>query len=334
MKDRLLGCDWGTSSFRLRLVDTRSHRIIGEILSREGVASTFDAWQAGGNHENRDEFFRRQLKKQIDALSTQLSAGLDSVAIVISGMASSSIGMQELPYATLPFAVDGSGVSTRRFDALAGFPHEITLISGVRSQQDVMRGEETQLIGLVALLDASGYESREATFIFPGTHSKHLRVRNGQLTDFQTFMTGEVFHLMATHSILKTSVDTRDLPERADDLDAFKRGVKESVRSNVLNGLFTVRTNLLFNALDKKQNYFYLSGLLIGTEVKHFLEEDGQLVLCSGSNLYEFYRLALEGLNLSDRTTIVPPDLVDRAAVAGQIKIFQDQAATSSNPAE
>ncbi|MBC7922844.1 MAG: 2-dehydro-3-deoxygalactonokinase [Ferruginibacter sp.] len=330
MKEWLLCCDWGTSSFRLRLVDTRSHRTIGEVLSQQGVASTFDAWKAGGDHGEpaRSEFFQRQLKQQIDALSIQLSVRLDSVAVVISGMASSSLGMAEVPYATLPFAVDGSQVSIRRFAWREEFPHEITLVSGVRSQQDVMRGEETQLVGLVALLDASDDASGEAIFIFPGTHSKHLRVRNGQLIDFQTFMTGEVFHLMATHSILKTSVDIGDLTQRPDDAVAFKLGVKAAGRSPILNGLFTVRTNQLFNALDKPQNALYLSGLLIGTEIKYFSEiKSNQLVLCSGSNLYDFYRLALEELNLSDCTTTVPPDLIDRAATAGQIKIFRNQTA-------
>ena len=141
-------------------------------------------------------------------------------------------------------------------------------------------------------------------------------------------MTGELFNLMANHSILKDSVDssgTSDFSEN--NIDAFKLGLRESCSSNVLNGLFTVRTNQLFNRLSKQQNSFYLSGLLIGTEMKHLLEkENWQLVLCSGSNLSRYYKIAIEELHLTDRTDIVPSDLIDKAAITGQIRVFENQA--------
>ena len=75
----------------------------------------------------------------------------------------------------------------------------------------------------------------------------------------------------------------------------------------------------------KKQNAFYLSGLLIGEELNYLLENEHlPLILCSGSNLFEFYSRAIDELNLSARTTIVATDIVDKAAVAGQNLIFQE----------
>lgn len=179
MKNHLLCCDWGTSSFRLRLIDLSDHQIAGEVLSGEGIANTFNGWQveAGESGMVRGRFFRDYLKKQIDILSARLSFDLDGITIVISGMASSSIGMEEIPYENLPYATDGSRAGIRYFEAAADFSHEILLISGVKSELDAMRGEETQLVGLVNLAELSSLKNKDAIFIFPGTHSKHMYVK-------------------------------------------------------------------------------------------------------------------------------------------------------------
>ena len=192
MKTYLLGCDWGTSSFRLRLINRPDLQLLGEITSQEGVAATFTSWKTNGEKKgtSREQFFRLQLQQQINLLGDQLKINLDDIPVVISGMASSSIGMDELPYATLPFPTDGSLASIKRLDGQSYFLHDITLISGVRNHHDVMRGEETQLIGLLSLLDSLHYTIEDAILIFPGTHSKHIYIQNQQVVDFQTFMTG------------------------------------------------------------------------------------------------------------------------------------------------
>ena len=329
MKDYILCCDWGTSTFRLRLVKTAEQQIISEVISQEGTASTFNDWkkQTENISVNREAFFRQQLKKQINLLRDQVNFSLDYLPVVISGMASSSIGMKELSYATLPFAVDGSQAGINYSEPQPDFPHEVILISGVKSQQDVMRGEETQLIGLIKILNLSGHNFTQAIFIFPGTHSKHIQVHDQKVIDFQTFMTGEVFDLMAKKSILKDSTFSDGSPDLINsELEGFKLGLRESGVSNILHGLFTVRTNHLFNILNKGQNFYYLSGLLIGTELRTLSPvKDKQLILCSGSNLFPLYKLALEELDLLSYTLIIPPESIDKSTVFGQIKIFQNQ---------
>lgn len=333
MSNYLLCCDWGTSTFRLQLVNIADRQIIGEVRSTQGVSKTFNAWKTEEEKSNitRNHFFRQQLNDQINILSQKLSIDLDNISIVVSGMASSSIGMTEVPYATLPFPTDGSGVSIQHFNSQEGFYHDIILISGVRSEADVMRGEEIQLIGLASTRLFSVNKLKEAILVFPGTHSKHIFLQNGHLVNFQTFMTGEVFNLMINYSILKQSVETDGSNKFSqNELDAFKAGVDKSQSSDVLNSLFTVRTNQLFNKLNKKQNFFYLSGLLIGTELKHLLEKASyQLILCSGSNLYEFYKLAFEALDLLNRTTIISHEFIDKAAMEGQIIVFQNELSIS-----
>ncbi len=326
MSKHLLSCDWGTSSFRLRLVNVKDHDVVGEVTSPSGIGTVYNAWQEANADGSvaRADYYRSIIATQIAALQKQTGVDLAGVPIVLSGMASSSIGMQELPYARLPFALDGAHLGMKYYEKLPGFPHEITLISGVRSDHDVMRGEETQLIGLGAAMDLSG---RDAIFIFPGTHSKHMFVRDGRLIDFKTFMTGEVFNLMANQSILKDSIDQylqSDFNEEA--AGAFRLGIRESGSGNILNALFTVRTNQLFGLLNKRENGMFLSGLLIGYEIRDLTKEtSAHLVLCGGNNLYQLYKAAMETLGLSGRATIIPSEIVDRAATTGHIRIFENQ---------
>ncbi|MVM28803.1 2-keto-3-deoxy-galactonokinase [Spirosoma sp. HMF4905] len=329
MKSYLLGCDWGTSSFRLRLINSSDVQLIGEITSQEGVANTFTRWKANSETKgiSREQFFRVQLQRQINLLAKQLAINLDDIPVVISGMASSSIGMDEVPYATLPFPIDGSRASIKRLDTQPDFAHDIILISGVRTEHDVMRGEETQLIGLLALLDNLHLNTEESILLFPGTHSKHIYIQNQQVIDFQTFMTGEVFNLMSHYSILKDSVESTGLAVFDEsELKAFKSGINQLTNSSILNSLFRVRTNQLFSQLTKRQNALYLSGLLIGNELKSLLQQpDSQLILCSGNNLYELYKQAMIELNLIGRTITISADLIDKATIAGQVKIAKNQ---------
>ena len=322
MNKYLISCDWGTTAFRLRLINTVEHKVISEVLSLEGIARTYEVWKTTNSiPQDKLLFFRERLKHQIAVLASQSNMPLEGLDIVISGMASSSIGMLELPYATLPFNLDGSQAHIQLIEADSFFPHKIMLISGVRSTDDVMRGEETQLIGLIDLLHLSPHEPY--IFILPGTHSKHLYLENNRLVNFHTYMTGEIFNILSNHSILKDSIDINSLDDFSNlELKAFKKGVLEDNSTSILNSLFKVRTNQLFQKLNKKENGFYLSGLLIGSELKQLLTETNcQLVLCSGNNLFDFYKTAIEVLNLSGRTITVASEMIDKSVVVGQIYI-------------
>jgi 2-dehydro-3-deoxygalactonokinase len=327
MENFLLGCDWGTSSFRLRLIQFSTQHQVGEIVSNEGIATMHKKWTAAqetGEFVSKGQLYQHYLETQIRALSQNYSLDLNDVPIVISGMASSSIGLEELPYARVPFALDGTTALIRQIDADINFPHDIMLVSGVRSETDVLRGEETQLIGLMELLSGRGKTPGKGIFIFPGTHSKHIYVEGGMLVNFRTFMTGELFSIISNYSILKDSIVNDTTGFAGIEEDAFISGVRDAGGNSILNGLFTVRTNQLFGRWGKKQNGSYLSGLLIGEEMKYLLEiDEWQLILCSSENLSGFYKLALDTLNLAGRTTIIPPSLVDLAALSGQILIFR-----------
>jgi 2-dehydro-3-deoxygalactonokinase len=322
MHNFFLSCDWGTSVFRLRLVDIQDHRVMEELVSNEGMAAVFNHWkeQSSQRNNSREEYSLKILQNHIDALGKKTTISLTGIPVLISGMASSSIGIRELPYASLPFSLDGSDARVEIIKPGADLLHEVMLISGISTKNDVMRGEETQMIGLAGL--RADFDE-EMVCIFPGTHSKHVKVRRGKLVDFKTYLTGELFDLMTHHSILKEAVAASGRPMEPEDKEAFGSGIIQSKESNVLNSLFSIRVNQLFKRFTKEQNFYYLSGLLIGAELKDLPENGvGCIQLCSGSNLYPLYALGLDKLNLSNKTALIAPELIDKSAVEGQIKIF------------
>lgn len=320
----LLGCDWGTSTFRLRLITTADGQPMGEVVSSEGVRRTFDAWKETTAQTGiaRIDFFRQRLRHQIDLLAQAVALDLTAIPVVISGMASSSIGMDEIDYASLPVPVDGSQINIRLFPGQAGFPHDSILISGVRTQHDVMRGEETQLVGLLTVLAPLLATRNEFIVIIPGTHSKHIRIKNQQIVDLKTFMTGELFDVLTNHSILKDSVEkTAGTTFTPDEAESFIAGVREASSASLLNHLFRVRTNQLFGQLTKKQNAFYLSGLLIGTELTTLKDDPEFPFVVASPTFFNLYRVAINEIGLANRMILVPADLLDLATSIGQLKI-------------
>ena len=332
MDKHILCCDWGTTSFRLRLVERQNYQVHTEYLTKDGVAGTYRDWKEQ-DEISRFDFYAAILKNSIKELAKKTSFILDSIPVIVSGMASSSIGMEELPYAELPFESNGSQASVRVFKDFNGMDAPLLLVSGLKSHEDVMRGEEAQLIGLLKLNEITIQGSEKIVFVFPGTHSKHIVVQDGFVTDFHTYMTGEIFNIMTEHSILKDSVNSSsdsDLKNQ-ESIKAFLKGVEISGTSALLHSLFTVRTGQLFGQFTKEQNSFYLSGLLIGSELRQL--KDGnydRLIICSGKHLYEHYKLGAEAISLKLNTTYIQPELIDKATIAGQVQIFNATQTTSN----
>ncbi len=311
-----LSCDWGTTAFRLRLIDSLNLRLISEVYTEQGIAKTFKLWQREASDKDRLSFYKNIIAVKIREIEMRLSASLDGVPVLLSGMASSSIGMVELPYKKLPFAVDGSDLITHIVEASADFRHQILLISGVCSNDDVMRGEETQLIGCDRDLDQ--------LYIFPGTHSKHIEVIGGKVVRFKTYMTGEFFVALCTNTILAVSVNKVGELKKFHNLESFKKGVLDCIHSTILHNCFLVRTNTLFNKLTKEENYYYLSGLLIGTELLDLANKSNQNISLAGNKIMmDLYSVALQILD------IVKPFFLrrfngDEALIKGQSTLYNN----------
>ena len=308
-----LSCDWGTSSLRLRVVRSADLTVDSEVRANDGIAVTYQAWKtAQPSPVSRFSYFLAVLRRHLDELERQSGRSLAGLPLVMSGMASSSIGCREVPYAMMPIAANGSDLRVETIEQNRDFPHDVLLISGARSENDVMRGEETQLTG--ALLRKPDTRERQL-FIFPGTHSKHVVVENGYAVGLTTFMTGEFFELLSRKSVLAASVQASDAAGTAEDRAEFRAGVCEGAAKNLLHACFDVRVRSLLNAKSPSANYHYLSGLLIGSELGTLRSAGIPVTLVGNGELAIKYFAALRILNVE-----VAPDLidVDDALIRGQ----------------
>ncbi len=326
MRNYIISCDWGTSEFRLRLINIIEDDIVKEIVSPDGAFSIYNRWTADSQKITLKKYYLQFLLPQIELLLKDTSKDFKDVPIIISGMASSSIGVEEQPYANIPFALDGKNAVLKFIEKNTDFPYDLLLISGVREIADVMRGEETQMIGIAQMEELMDL-TEDAICIFPGTHSKHIKISKGNIVNFKTYLTGELFQLLSTMSVLKGSVSKERNDKVMDEmnLQSFYQGIEQSAKNaNLLNKLFSVRTNDLFGLLSHQENFFYLSGMLIGSEIRSLqLEMPCRIILCSGNSLFQLYQLAIEKLNFGEQTIFIPPTMMDKAAFVGQFKIFQ-----------
>jgi 2-dehydro-3-deoxygalactonokinase len=186
--------------------------------------------------------------------------------VVISGMAGSKQGWAEAPYLACPVTV----TDIARATLPVPFPAtRVRLVPGLKARDadgvpEVMRGEETQILGVLDRLP-----EQEVTLCLPGSHSKWVRVRSGQILDFSTHMTGEVFAALSAHTILARSLHRG----AAHHAGAFARGLDRARQGGgLLHQLFGLRSLSLFDAMPQLEAASYLSGLLIGHEVAAALE--------------------------------------------------------------
>ena len=288
-----LSCDWGTTSFRLNLVDMKTCNSIGGIEDTDGIKKMDKLRIKTAPISERKEFLLQSLNKKIIKIQKKSGQSLKNIPIVISGMASSNMGIREVSYLPLPFLLEIPKLHTELIKKNNKFQHDLILISGVCSQNDVMRGEETQLFGLV-----EKYNLSDGLCIFPGTHSKHLFLKEGKLVSFKTFMTGELFDLINSASILRNSILKPNV-NHSQISESFCLGVQKAMDENILNSIFTIRANDILYKTSRHSNYNFLSGLLIGTELKSLLENPPEMILISGDRILRtYYSSALDYLNL------------------------------------
>ncbi len=308
-----ISCDWGTTSFRLRLINADTQTALAETVTQQGIAAMYDLWKTQQNI-NRFVFYSNYINEQIQQLEQRVSSSLNDSTLIIAGMASSAIGMKELPYKKIPFVIQPHNLLVDITEATTLFPHKTILISGACSSTDVMRGEETILAGC----DINKAYNKQL-FILPGTHSKHILIENEMITNVKTYMTGELFQLLSTKSILSNSIEKNNAATEVNS--AFINGVQDATTSSLLNNIFHVRTNTLFDAMNKKENYHYLSGLLIGEELKQVMQDDIKAVtIVSSGSLLQLYKTAITALN---KSFIVSVADADKALINAQTILFE-----------
>jgi 2-dehydro-3-deoxygalactonokinase len=236
--------DWGTSRLRLYLCDVSGHILArgeGEGASVPDCAARFGAAVAPWDKAH----------------------GI--LPAVLSGMVGSTIGWREVPYLKCPAMPAAIADAALRFEADG---RAIAILPGLSCRgktgaPDVMRGEETQLLGALRL--HFHLAKGRHVFCLPGTHTKWAVVTDGAVTQFQTALSGELFELLRRHSVL-----ARDSSEVDAQSPAFALGLefaRQNRKSDLLHLLFSARSRVVTGEMAKTDAASYLSGLVLGKDI-------------------------------------------------------------------
>lgn len=206
--------------------------------------------------------------------------------VVMAGMVGSNVGWKIAPYLPVPAHFSAIG------EQLTSVDDNVWIIPGLCVSRDdnhnVMRGEETQLLGACTLSPSSVY-------VMPGTHCKWVQADAEQIHDFRTVMTGELHHLLLKHSLVGAG-----LPAQEASPAAFTAGLERGLASpDVLPELFEVRASHVLGNLPREQVSEFLSGLLIGAEVanmRDFVPSGQALTIVAGSALTSRYQQAFHAI--------------------------------------
>lgn len=315
MKTHLIALDWGTSSLRAYRLGEG-----GLVLQQRELARGIMQVEGVG-----DEAFEHALEEACgDWLSEE-----PSVPLIACGMIGSAQGWREAPYIQSPVAIEQLGAALTPI--CTGRGHVLWVIAGVIQRGELpnlMRGEETQVFGLAAGQMAEQLaEQHDAPLLIglPGSHSKWVRVEAGRIVGFHTFMTGEVYAALLAHTILGRTAIASD----GFDVAAFDRGLSVAGspegRGGVLSTIFSSRSLVLTGELAGQGQADYLSGLLIGHEVRALATlcqttPEQRIVLIGSSSLCDRYLRALK--HCGYRTT----NLASQATAAGLWQIAKQAA--------
>jgi len=246
---KCIAVDWGSSSFRAYLID-EAGRLADRVANAKGVFTHTE-----GNFEA--------------TLLAACGAWLDrwpGLPVIMAGMIGSRSGWWETPYAPCP--VDRLELSRRLCALPAVKGVNLQLVPGISGHSpngapDVMRGEEVQVFGALALTNTP-----DAIVCLPGTHSKWVQVNMGRIEQFSTFFTGELFALLKQHSSIAAIMKGAAEHEESVDEDAFLQGVAYSRQNGgFLHHIFSARARVLTGDWQSGSLSAYLSGMLIGHEL-------------------------------------------------------------------
>jgi 2-dehydro-3-deoxygalactonokinase len=274
----LIALDWGTSSLRAALLNAN-----GAVQEERSLPRGILTVPAGEFPQVFDE-------------AVAPWRDIPGALFLLGGMVGSRQGWMEAPYCPCPAGFADIAVKLAWVE-----PGRIAIVPGLNCEEggvpDVMRGEETQVFGALDLLGLS-----KGLFVLPGTHSKWVRVEQRRIESFSTFMTGEFYALLRQHSILSRTMPQDDGPL---DEKAFERGVQHAVQAgNLLHAAFSARTLSLFDALPAHALPSYLSGLVIGEELRsqHLHHLADPIVIIGAPALSQRYELALQVLGFPARS--------------------------------
>ncbi|ACB96441.1 2-dehydro-3-deoxygalactonokinase [Beijerinckia indica] len=296
----VVAVDWGTSSLRLWVLAPD-----GTILAHRRSCEGMNQISTGGF----ETILRQHLAQFAEDLG--ITGWPEPVPVICCGMVGARQGWREAAYLTVPQKLEAlieaaivltpSGLDVRILPGLA---------CDDPRHPDVMRGEETQLLGLICEEDAvSGW------VCLPGTHTKWALLEHGEITTFTTAISGELFGLLSKHSILRHTIGQASASNEPSP--AFRLGLSEgqSDPGKLVSTLFSLRARHLLFSQSEKEAADWLSGLLIGCETAAVLKDIGQATVVTLVTDDKFQALYTEAITAMEHEVRFFD--ADRAVCAG-----------------
>jgi 2-dehydro-3-deoxygalactonokinase len=285
----MIAVDWGTSNFRAYKLDAQG-RVEAEKSSGRGAVSV----PTGGFQ---------------DALMAEVLEWMDMSdnRVLMCGMVGARRGWKEAPYLQVPATFDQVVQGVIKLDVDGMDARIVPGLIGADSNgvPDVMRGEETEILGCATEVRSNVH------FCLPGTHTKWVRMDDGRIGSFSTSMTGDLFKAIRESTILRSCTQ-----HEPNDESAFLLGVARAGQDGELgHQLFGVRTLVLTGKMSDRSASSYLSGLLIGSEVRNMARMEDDVHLIGEAALCALYQKAMREFGIN--STIEP----EGAALRGLLRI-------------
>lgn len=295
MPKPLIALDWGTTRARAFLISEA-----GEMLERRSADQGIQSVPAGG------------FPAAFEAIAGDLRQSAPDAAIVLAGMIGSRNGWIEAPYVPCPASPGDIAAAGMQVTLADGMP--ATILPGLSCDDgafDVMRGEETLIVGLGL---------QDGVACLPGTHSKWALIEGGRITRFASFMTGEIYGLLRQHSILSRLAEE---PTGEDSVRGMADGLAAAARpGGLLNTAFAARSEVLAGRLPGGAVGPYLSALLVADEIagaQAILGQARTVHLVADGALAQSYGAALAAAGIA--TQVTTPEA---AFVAGVVRLAAD----------
>ena len=267
--DKWIAVDWGTTSFRAYLMVNND--VLENVETNDGMKFV------------QNQHFEETLVSLIEPWLERKH----KIEILASGMVGSKQGWIEAPYQKTP-------CNLNNIEFISPFVRDdrfsVKIFSGISqsNKPDVMRGEETQIAGF--LYDNQNFNG---SICLPGTHSKWVQIENGNIINFKTFMTGELFEIISKNSILIHTVTSKKILKS----ELIKAVNEIFIKPEIFgNALFQLRADDLINSRGSDIYKSKLSGYLLGLELLGSMEfwEKKDIVLIGNADLVKMYEYVLQ----------------------------------------
>lgn len=293
-------------------------------LLSEGVLKNTLKYSVGaGDTKNNPDILKNTLKNGIAEILRQSGLKEENIECIIAGgMITSELGLVNLPHLLAPCGIEelANGLHNTNFPEISKlsfyFVPGVKAVGDSFTDTDVMRGEETELLGLGEIV------APNSLYVLPGSHSKHIHTDEiGRISRFSTELTGELMYAVTKETILSRNIDLSNDMEI--DREYLKKGYLYSKENGINAALFKVRILGNFFETEKSKIYGFFKGAALCSEIENIIKSGAAKVIIAGkSQLREPMAYLLK--EFSKKEIISVPDCVSNNATAfGMVKIYE-----------